>query len=161
MKALRLILPCAILSALSAAAPAQTPVPVTPATPQSFKFKPTGQTSTAGATIAPAPVPAVKQTTYLTLGRMRQWTNAQGNPRIGQLIAWEQTVVTVPVTSPDAKKTSADATPPPVSGKPTIVRDGKIRLLIDRKPYEVPLDRLAPADQDYIKQFEASLAQKP
>ncbi|MES2706449.1 MAG: hypothetical protein V4726_07585 [Verrucomicrobiota bacterium] len=159
MKALRLLLPHAVLLALPAAAMAQTGFPVTPTTPQSFKFKPTGQTANAGATVSPSPVPAVRQTTYLTLGQVRQWKSADGQSRIGQLIAWEQSVATIPVTAKTSPAAASAA--PPVNGKPTIVRDGKIRLLIDHKPYEVPLDRLGPDEQKHIQQFQASLAGKP
>lgn len=72
MKAPRLIFANAALVALaltvSVQAQVTTPIPVTPTTPQSFKFKPVGESANAGATVAPSAVPAVKQTTYVTLG---------------------------------------------------------------------------------------------
>ncbi|RYD17745.1 MAG: hypothetical protein EOP88_24985 [Verrucomicrobiaceae bacterium] len=96
-KALRLILPQAALLALPFTALSQTNFPVTPTTPQSFKFRPVGQSMDTGATVAPSAVPAVKRTTCLTLGQVRQWKSSDGNSRVGQLIAWEQSVTTVKV----------------------------------------------------------------
>lgn len=164
MKAPRLIFANAALVALaltvSVQAQVTTPIPVTPTTPQSFKFKPVGESANAGATVAPSAVPAVKQTTYVTLGTPRQWKSADGNSRIGTLIAWEQSVVTIPVTDKN-NPASGKATAPPIAGKPTIVRDGKIRLLIERKAYEIPLDRLGADEKDYVQKFETALAAKP
>lgn len=162
MKAFRQLLSLAALPALTSMLSAQavTPIPVTPTTPQSFKIKPVGESASAGATVAPSAVPAVKQTTYVTLGSPRQWKSADGNSRIGTLIAWEQSVLTIPVTDKN-NPAAGKATPPSIAGKPTIVRDGKIRLLIERKAYEVPLDRLGSDEQDYIQKFQTSLAAKP
>lgn len=155
MKTVRLLFSASTLMSFPLCAFAQV---ATPTTPTSFSIKPVGNTAEVGATVAKASVPAVKQTTYLTLSPARQWISADGKSKIGQLIAWEQSVAVVTTTSTAAK---TDPTPPPLKGKPTMLRDGKVRLLIDHKPYEVPLDRLNEDARTYISQLHAAIAAKP
>ena len=42
----------------------------------------------------------------------------------------------------------------------TLVRDGRIRLLVNNKPYEVVLDRLSEDDRAFAKQLEESVNRK-
>jgi hypothetical protein len=46
-------------------------------------------------------------------------------------------------------------TPP---ANPTVVKDGKARLLVDTRPYELPLDRLSQADRDFIEKIRTAAA---
>lgn len=154
MKKARSIFSVSLLMLLPVLASAQ----VTPTTPTSFSIRPVGNTAEVGATVSKTSVPAVKQTTYITLCPARQWISADGKSKIGQLIAWEQSVAVVAVTSTAAKP---ETTPPPLTGKPTVLRDGKVRLLIDHKPYEVPVDRLNEDARTYISQLQAAIAAKP
>lgn len=124
-----------------------------PTTPTKFDIKPvTGPTSSAGATISPkSTAPMVRQTTYVALSPLRQWTSSDGKTLMGKLIAWEESV------------TTTAGTPPPVAQKlltekPTVLKDGKARLLIDNKAYELPLARLDGESQKFIQQLHDQLA---
>ncbi len=65
---------------------------------------------------------------HVELSESRTWQNATtGNKIVAKLIAFE---------GPDA-----DA---------SVVRDGKIRLLVGRKTFAVPLDQLSQGDQDFV-----------
>jgi hypothetical protein len=143
--------PPALFLVMAGLATAQT-VPVTPTTPTHFDIKPvTGPTSSAGATITPgSTAPLLKQTTYLTLSAERAWTNPAGKTLTGKLIAWEQTTATTTDTpAPVADK--------PITSTPTVLKNGKVRLLIDRKAFEIPLDQLDPASQKLIQDLNARL----
>lgn len=137
-----------------AMAQAQT-VPVTPTTPTQFEIKPvTGATAEAGATVAskPAAAPAIKLTTYLTLSPERPWTGPGGKILHGKLIAWEQTTTTGP-PAPIADK--------PITATPTVLQNGKVRLLIDRKAFTVPLDQLDLDSQKLIQDLHTRLHPAP
>ena len=146
---------CRLTPALLLAIPASAFAQAVPTTPTKFNTKPVGAaTATTGATINPASTaPTVKHITYLTLSPLQQWTSTDGKSRMGKLIAWEETITTGPVP--------VAATAPPITTRPTVIKDGKARLLIDNKAYEVPLDRLDPAAQKFIQQLQANLAAKP
>ena len=140
---------CLALFAFPAAAFAQ----VVPTTPTKFTTRPVGgATATNGATITPSSTaPAVRHVTYLTLSPLRQWTSTDGKSLMGKLIAYEESVSNHPVPQSAA----------PITTQPTVLRDGKARLLVDRKAYEVPLERLGPEEQKFIQQLQAALAAKP
>lgn len=147
-----LFLPALLLLGLPPAVPAQA----VPTTPTKFDTKPvTGPTSSAGATIAPnSTKPVIRQTTYLTLSDLRQWTSTDGKTLMGKLIAWEETVT----NSTAAPAPVADK---PITGKPTVLKNNKARLLVDRKAYEIPLERLGPAEQKFIQELHSRLTAKP
>jgi hypothetical protein len=68
---------------------------------------------------------------------------------VGKLIAFEDIV------------TMGNAGPAPVVPKnPTVVRDGKARLLVDAKIYEVTLQSFGPEDRKFIEDTRAALAAK-
>jgi hypothetical protein len=69
---------------------------------------------------------------------------------VGKLIAFEDIVTAG----------NAGTTPPVVPHKPTVVRDGKVRLYVDAKAYEVPLDRLGPEERKFIEDTRAAIAAK-
>jgi len=136
--------------------PAAVLAQAVPTTPTKFDIKPiTGPTSSAGATItSKSTAPMVRQTIYLTLSPLRQWTSSDGKTLMGKLIAWEESVTTTP------------GAPPPVAEKlltekPTVLKDGKARLLIENKAYELPLSRLDAESQKFIQQLHTQLSTKP
>ncbi len=144
-----------LTSALLLAVPAAALAQVVPTTPTKFSTKPVGAaTATTGATInPPSTAPAVKHITYLTLSPLRQWTSTDGKTLMGKLIAWEETVTSGP--TPQA------ATAPPITTRPTVLKNNQVRLLIDRKAYPVALERLDPASRKFIEELQANLASKP
>lgn len=85
----------------------------------------------------------VRHLTYLTLSVSRIWQSSEGRTLEGKLIAFEDLVT-------EAPKGSAPPAPEPPK-HPTVVRDGKIRVLMDRKPVEIPLARLSSGDQEFVE----------
>ena len=89
-----------------------------------------------GLPAAPAGAATSSQVKYNVLSEVRAWEDAQSGKKVtGQLIAFE-----------DAANTS------------TIVRDGKVRLLVGQKVFELPLDRLTPNDQEFVKKLGEQVA---
>lgn len=134
---------------------------VVPTTPGRFKLKPFGETgSTSGVTTMPKPVETTyRQITYIALSQPRQWKSTDGKSLLGKLIAFEDIVVESKKAAPDAKAE------PAMPGRITVVRDGKARLLVNSKPYEVSLDRLGEDERNFVKAIEtnvnAKAAKKP
>ncbi len=138
----RPVLTAALLFALPSSSLAQA-LPTSPAT---FHPKPIGSSSAAtGAASSPTP-PALRQVSYLTLSPLRSWISRDGKTLLGKLIAWEDAI---------------GPAPPPLTGPPTALKQNKARLLIDKKTFEIPLDRLSPADQKFIQDLQARLDAKP
>ncbi len=131
------------------ALPSLLPAQALPTSPTTFKTKPVGA-ATSGAALVPTPAP-LRQVTYLTLSPLRPWNSRDGKTLLGKLIAWEDTVTLGP-PSP---------TPPSPPPKPTVLRQNKARLLIEKKACEIPLDRLSPEDQKFIQDLHARLAASP
>lgn len=129
---------------------------VVPTTPKSFKTRQIGE-SGASAGIASVAKPAettYRQVTYISLSPSRQWKSADGKSLLGKLIAFEDIVVQTKNAAPDA---SAKPEMPPVI---TVVRDGKARLLVNQKPFEVPLDRLADDERAFVLNIDAGVKAK-
>jgi len=129
---------------------------VVPTTPTKFNMRPVGDAS-ASAGIASAPKPKetiYRQITYITLSQPRQWKSADGKSLLGKLIAFEDIVVESKGVAPD--KNAAPAMP----AKITVVRDGKVRLMVDSKPYEVALDRLGEDERKFVTQIQTAVAAK-
>ncbi|MDB6069090.1 MAG: hypothetical protein JWL81_261 [Verrucomicrobiales bacterium] len=147
----RFVLPAlaAVFMAQVVETQAQT-IPVTPTTPTKFDTKKVGAaTATNGATITPSSTaPTVRRITYLTLSPLRQWTGSDGKTLTGKLIAWEETVDTSP-SKPLSTK--------PITEKPTLLKDNRVRLLIDNKAFEVPLTRLGAEDRKFILNIQENL----
>lgn len=137
-----------LAAALLLALPCPSPAQALPATPSTFHPKPVGSsTAAAGTTASPAP-PSVRQVTYLTLSPLRPWISRDGKTLLGKLIAWEE-------AGP------LDPAAPPIAASPTILKQNQARLLIEKKAFAIPLDRLSPADQKWILDLQARLAAKP
>jgi hypothetical protein len=91
--------------------------------------------------------------THIVLADRRQWTSTDGKPLIGKLIAFEDLTVEVPK--------GADPVAPAPPEHPTVVRDGKVRLAVDRKIFEVPLTRLSEEDRQFVEAIRQAHAPKP
>lgn len=134
---------------------------VVPATPKKFATRTiSGGGSTSSASVgvtAPKPQTTVRTTTYIALGDARQWRSTDGKSVLGKLIAFEDIVVETQSGS-GAKPAPADQRAMP--DNPTVVRDGKARLLIDNKPFEVPLERLSEDDRKLVASIRDAVAAK-
>ncbi|HCN27570.1 MAG TPA: hypothetical protein DIT64_02040 [Verrucomicrobiales bacterium] len=127
---------------------------VIPATPKKFKTRSTGGGGSGGTATPAAPArqpTVVREIQYFTLSDARQWKSTDGRSLLGKLIAFEQSEQTFVDGQP-----SGPAAQPPA--RPTLVRDGKARLLVGKTPYEVPLDRLSDEDRDFILALEKAVA---
>lgn len=100
---------------------------------------------------APQKKTVITETTYVSLSDFRQWTSTDGKALVGRLLAFEQNTVTVTsATTSDAK--------PVLPAQITVVRDGKVRLLVQTKAYELPLERLCEADRVLIEKIRSAIA---
>ncbi|MDB6138003.1 MAG: hypothetical protein JWO94_1075 [Verrucomicrobiaceae bacterium] len=148
---------CLLCLGLALASTASATAQVVPTTPTHFAKRNIGSSSVtsgvvsdngSGSTstgISQAKAgPTVRTTTYLVLSGARQWTSSDGKPLLAKLIAFEDITTEAPAGS------SATPAPPAIPGKPTVQRDGKVRLLVDRMVYEVALDKLSSADQEFV-----------
>ena len=97
--------------------------------------------------------PTVRYVTHVVLFDDRVWSSAEGKPLEAKLIAFEDLIVETP-------KGAAEPVMPPPPAKPTLVRNEKIRLLVNQKPVEVALSRLCQADRDFIEDMKTALAKK-
>ena len=103
--------------------------------------------------VAPAqPAPQkVRHTTHLVVSPLRQWTSTDGRTLDAKLIAFEDLVAEVP-------KGAAEPVLPAPPPHPTVVQDGKIRLVGGKKPYTLPLDRLSEPDREFVEKIRAAHA---
>jgi hypothetical protein len=131
---------------------------VVPTTPKKFAMRGVGSSATNTATgiTQTKTEPVIRTTTYIVLAPSRQWTNSEGKPLVAKLIAFED--ITTETTKSAA---AANPTPQPsIPGKPTVISDGKIRLMADKKPYEVALAKLSQADQDFVAMVKRAVEAK-
>lgn len=138
---------------LAAAGPAAGQV--VPATPQRPITRGTGGNLNGGVTIDPKQEgpKTVRLVTHVVLSASRIWRNGDGRTLEGKLIAFEDVVHEAPVGA-------AEPPAPEPPKNPTVVRNGKVRLLVGKKAYELPLSRLVKVDQDFIEQVRAGFAKK-
>lgn len=127
-----------------------------PTTPKNFTMRKMGDTS-ASAGIASPTKPAetvYRMVTYVALTPPRQWKSADGRSLLGKLIAFEDMVVESKNVAPPANEK------PVMPATITVVRDGKARLLVDQKPFEVSLDRLGEDEKTFVKNIDAAVKAK-
>ncbi|MEI6675716.1 MAG: hypothetical protein WCO57_11115 [Verrucomicrobiota bacterium] len=124
---------------------------VVPASPRKMAARPIGGNSSVGVTITPTDTAEqkVRYTTHVVLADSRQWTSTDGKTLQAKWIAFEDLVV-------ESTQGAAKPTPPVPPANPTLVRDGKIRLIGTQKPFELALDRLSQADRDFVEQYRAA-----
>jgi hypothetical protein len=130
---------------------------VVPAHPDRFTKGTTGGSTSGGVEVVPkndgAPK-TVRYITYIVLSTERYWTSPEGKIVTGKLIAFEDMVT----EAPKGADPPANPTPPEF---PTVVRDGKIRLLIKNKPVVTALSRFGLGDQEFVEQVRKAYAGKP
>jgi hypothetical protein len=129
---------------------------VVPTTPTKFGRRDLGGGTTGAAVnaVPPKQETIVRTTTYLSLSETRQWTSTEGKPLVAKLIAFEDiTIETVKGQTPaDTQQL------PKLTGKPTVVKDGKVRLMANQHPYEVALDKLSQSDRDFVEKIKTAVA---
>jgi hypothetical protein len=125
---------------------------VVPTSPRKFDTRRVGDAVSGGSTVTVTP-PRMQTTartvTHIVLGEPRQWKMSDGKSFLGKLIAFEDIV---------AEGTAAAA--PVVPKNPTVVRDGKARVLVNSKPFEIALDRLGIDEQKFIEETRGAFAAK-
>jgi len=129
---------------------------VVPATPRRFTQRALtpGGSSTAGIDATPKPAPPkVREVVRIVLSEHRQFRSTDGKTLSGRVIAFDP-----PAPAPGQPVPPADPSQPlPPGTKPTVVRDGKVRLLVDSKTFEVPLDRLCEDDRRFVEEIRARI----
>jgi hypothetical protein len=109
-------------------------------------------------TAKPAPPTKTTLTSYFIVGEPRQWKSTDGRSLLGTIIIFEDAVIEFEAATPAAAREAVEKAPTPkMPDKPTLIRDGKIRLLVNQKPVEVPLERLSAEDRQYVDDLNARL----
>jgi len=137
----------------------------TPTTPTKFgKRGISGGTSTGNASVNASTAPSeatARLTSHYSFGELRQWKSTDGRSLLGKMIAFEDAVIELKrPTAAEAQSAAMAAPAPKPPEKFTLLREGKIRLLVNNKPYEVPLDKLSADDQAFARQVEATVNPK-
>ena len=130
---------------------------VVPATPRKFVTRPIGGSTTGGVQVIPHEGTGEAKARYVThvvLSEERSWTSTDGKVLLAKLIAFDDLVV-------EAPKGAAQPEIPALPANPTVIRSGKIRLVAEKKIYELALDRLSQPDRDFVEQIRAARAKKP
>ena len=111
-----------------------------------------------GGTTKPPPPTKTKLVSYFMLGEPRQWKSTDGKSLLGTIITFEESVLEFDAANPAAAREAVQKAPPAkMPDKPTLIREGKIRLLVNKKPVEVPLERLSEEDHKYVNDLNARL----
>ena len=135
---------------------AQTDFPSNPTVgPKKYTTRQTGGGVNPGAEIDSQTTenPNVRYTTHIVLYQNRWWTSAEGKLLEAKLIAFEDQVAEAPKGGAPPKFSAPPA-------HPTVMRDGKIRLLVNQKPVELALDKLSAQDREFVEQIKAAVAKK-
>lgn len=136
---------------LTVAGISQVVVPAAPG--RKFTTRPIGGGAAGGVEVIPKETPKTRYTTRIVLSVSRLWTSTDAKLLEGKLIAFEDMVV----EAPQGAAPPANPTPPEF---PTVTRDGKVRLLVNGKPAEVPISRLSKGDQEFIEQVRKTYQRK-
>jgi len=135
---------------------------VVPTTPTKFTKRNVGNMTDSGGSanigLSPnttQPKPTVREISYIALSDARQWTSTDGKAIIGKLIAFEQSEQILP-----SAQTTSNTTTPALPARPTLISQGNVRLLVQQKAFELPLDRLSQPDRDFIQNLDAAIAKK-
>ena len=133
---------------------------VIPTTGKKFETRTSGSGGNVSinTTSKPAPPTKTKLTSYFILGEARQWKSTDGRSLLGAILAFEESVIEFDATNVAAAREAVQKAPPAVlPAKPTLVRDGKVRLMVNKKPVEVPLNLLSDDDRKYVDDLNARL----
>ena len=129
---------------------------VVPAHPEEFTKRSIGGVSTGAVEVLPrngGNPQSVRYVTHIVLSVDRFWTSTEGKLIQGKLIAFEDMVT----AAPKGAEAPPNPTPPE---SPTVVRDGKIRLLIKNKPVAVSLSRFSAGDMEFVEQVRKAYTKK-
>ncbi len=123
--------------------------------PGKFATRPIGGSVNPGASIdsAKSRNPNARYVTHIVLLENRIWTNTEGKPLEAKLLAFEDLVA-------EAPQGAAEPVMPAPPAHPTVTRNGKIRLLVNKKAVEVSLETLSQPDREFIDQMKAALDKK-
>lgn len=135
---------------------AQTEIPANPmVTPKKFATRSVGGGVDPGVAVDSTKTenPNVRYVTHIVLYQNRFWTSAEGKPLEAKLIAFEDQIA----EAPKGAAAPVMSAPP---AHPTVVRDGKVRLLVGQKPVELALERLSEQDKEFVAQIQAAIAKK-
>lgn len=91
--------------------------------------------------------------THIVLYEPRIWTSGDGRTVSATLIAFEDLEAEAPVGGPPPQM-------PAPPERPTVVKDGKIRLLVNQKVMEMVLTSLSIDDQEFIDRMRVAIATK-
>jgi hypothetical protein len=136
---------------------------VNPTTGKKFETRTiNGSGGNSGVSINNATKPAAptktKLTSYFMLGEPRQWKSTDGRSLLGTIITFEESVIEFDAANPAAAREAVEKAPPAkLPDKPTLIREGKVRLLVNKKPVEVPLESLSADDRKYVDDLNARL----
>lgn len=122
-----------------------------PTTPTKFDTKRIGEAASGGGTVGftpQKPQVTMKTITHIVLGEPRQWMMSDGKFFVGKLIAFEDLVA------------EGHAATPAVPKNPTVLRNGKARVLVNSKPFEIALERLGAEERKLIEDTSAAVAAK-
>jgi len=147
---MKTLLPLAVVFAFAGSLPLRAQA--VPATPTKFETRGIGDSVKGGSSVGftpSKPQVVVKTITHIVLGEPRQWKMADGKFFIGKLIAFEDIVIVGNAPAPAT-----------VPKNPTVVRDGKARVLVNSKPFEIALDRLGGEERKLIEDTCVALAAK-
>jgi len=120
-----------------------------------------GSGGNTGVSINSTPQPAAAKArlvSYFSLSELRQWRSSDGRSLMGSVIAFEDSVIEIDAANPAAAREAAQKAPaaaPPA--KFTLVRDGKVRLLVNNKPFEVLLEKLSGEDRKFVEELQQRL----
>lgn len=121
--------------------------------PKKYETRKVGGEVNPGAKMTEGGTEIVHYVTHIILHEPRIWTNAEGKMVTAGLIAFED------LTAEAARGEPPPKMPAPPE-RPTVVKEGKIRLLVKGKPMEVVLETLSIADQEFIDRMRVAVAMK-
>lgn len=136
---------------------------VSPTTGKKFETRTiNGSGGNSGVSLNPAgqaPVTTkARLVSYFSLSDVRQWKSNDGRSLMGSIIAFEDSVIEIDAANPAAAKEAAQKAPAAtLPAKPTLIRDGKVRLLVNHKPVEVPLEKLSDEDRKFVEDLQSKL----
>ncbi|HEY1050867.1 MAG TPA: hypothetical protein VGE39_13950 [Prosthecobacter sp.] len=135
---------------------------VSPTTGKKFESRTiNGSGSNTGVSINPTPQPSTtkaKLVSYFSLSEVRQWKSSDGRSLLGSIIAFEDSVIEIDAASPAAAREAAQKAPAAtLPAKITLIRDGKARLLVNNKPFEVMLEKLSDEDRKFVEELQQRL----
>ena len=113
-----------------------------------------------GASPKPAAPTKTKLTSYFLLGEPRQWKSKDGRSLLGTIIAFEESVIEFDAANPAAAREAVEKAPPAkLPAKPTLIRDDRVRLMVNKKPVEVSLTLLSEDGRQYVDGLKARIPQ--